>query len=227
MHPPLTYSMQGDDNETQIEVSPTPGPVITKVKDNTLGMVQIQEEPEAIAAKFKKYEKLKELILSEDDYYETEHGKALGKSGLYKLGVAFNLDTLIVEERKITKADDPTYVGYKFTIQCTAPNGRITMDVGFCDNTEKDRPDANEHVVRAMAVTRGKERCYVTMMGAPEKKGKMPEGKEPEEPNNPSNEEVCHCPWKEMVKGDGGVCKTCKKPMTVSQIVTLEKMLKH
>ena len=213
--------------ETNIEVSETPGPVITKTKDHTLGMVQITEEPEAIAAKFKNYEKLKDLILSEDDYYETEHGKALGKSGLYKLGVAFNLDTLIVEERKITKPDDPTYIGYKFTIQCTAPNGRITMDVGFADNTDKDRKDANEHTVRAMAVTRGKERCYVTMMGAPEKKGKMPEGAGEEvPPNNPTNEAVCHCTWTDMKKGDNGICTTCKKPLTVEQIVTLEKLLK-
>jgi len=219
--------MSDESNQTAVEVSSPPGPVITKAKDHTLGMVQIQEDPEEIAAKFKKYEKVKELILSEEDYYTTEHGQALGKSGLYKLGVAFNLDTLIVEERKITKPDDPTYIGYKFTIQCTAPNGRITMDVGFADNTENDRKGANEHTVRAMAVTRGKERCYVTMMGAPEKKSKMPKGAGQEvRPNNPKNQDVCHCPW-DKIKNEDSICATCGKPLTVGQIDTLYEMRKQ
>lgn len=215
-----------ENNETAVEVSETPGPVITKAKDHTLGMVKITEEPEAIAANFQKYEKLKELILNENDYYTTEHGQALGKSGLYKLGVAFNLDTLIVEERKITKPDDPTYIGYKFTIQCSAPNGRITMDVGFADNTENDRKGANEHTVRAMAVTRGKERCYVTMMGAPEKKSKMPDSPEVPEPNKPKNPDVCHCLWVNM-KNESGTCGHCGRPLTAEQIQIKEKMLKH
>ncbi len=173
-----------------------------------IGMIQITESVDEIVAKFKKYEEVKEKILNPDDYYEIKSkngkpvAKALGKAGLYKLGVAFNLDTVILQEERIMKQDDPQYIAYKTMVQCRAPNGRVAQDVGFCDNTERDRHNEAEHVIRSMATTRAKERAYITMIGAPEKA--TPSVKDP----GPEPTSFCLCEGGPKTKPDGK-CNTC------------------
>jgi len=174
-------------------------------------MVEISETPEVIAAKFEKFEKLRSLILKESDFYEIKNkdktkvvGYGVGKTGLYKLGVAFNLDTVIIEERKYTRPDEPSYVGYKITMQCTAPNGRICTDGGFADNSSNDlTAEASEHICRAMAITRSRERCYTVMTGETGKKSDKNIASKPTTPTT-----FCKCPDGPSTKGDGK-CNTC------------------
>lgn len=172
----------------------------------TMGMVELSDTPQNIAAKFNNYEELRSLILKESDFYEITGGPdkkvvgyGVGKTGLYKLGVAFNLSTLIVSEKKITKPDNPEYMAYQTTVQCSAPNGRLVMEVGFCDNTDMDRPNTSEHIIRAMAKTRATERAYTVMTGETGKKADY---------KKPKNTVTCKCTEGPKTKVDG-TCKTC------------------
>lgn len=196
--------------ETSLEISQPP-PSLKKDPKTKVGMVEITETPEAIAAKFEKFEKLRSLILKDTDFYEIKNkekskvvGYGVGKTGLYKLGVAFNLDTIIIEETKIIRPEEPNYVGYKITMQCTAPNGRICTDGGFADNLQTDLgAEASEHICRAMAITRSRERCYTVMTG---ETGKKSDNSRPVKPTTPT--EFCKCPGGPSTKGDG-TCNSC------------------
>ena len=195
--------------ETAVEVSETT-PTIRPKKSTEVGMVEIAETPEAIAAKFEKFEKLRGLILKDSDFYEIKNkdktkvvGYGVGKTGLYKLGVAFNLDTVIIEERKYTKPDEPTYVGYKITMQCTAPNGRICTDGGFADNLQTDLGgEVSEHICRSMAITRSRERCYTVMTGETGKKSDKTS-----KPTIPTPTKFCQCAEPRTMPD--GKCKEC------------------
>jgi len=55
---------------------------------------------------------------------------------------------------------------YHITVSCLAGNGRIIEELGSCDNIEK--PQAAEHVIRSMAITRAKSRAISSMIGASE-----------------------------------------------------------
>ena len=105
-------------------------------------------------------------------------------------------------------------------MQATAPNGRSVQDVGSCDNTERDRKDASEHVVRAMAATRASERCMIKMVGAPEKAS---------EDENTSTEKtngskVCTCTAEaRVITPDKRGCSNCQKSLSKIVIQELAK----
>lgn len=198
------HTNEPDTTVTELVTAPPNPPT----QSTTMGMVELSDTPANIAAKFDKYEELRSLILKDSDFYEIMNkaktkvvGYGVGKTGLYKLGVAFNLTTLIASEKKITKPDDPEYLAYQTTVQCSAPNGRLVMEVGFCDNTDKDRHGESEHIIRAMAKTRATERAYVVMTGETGKKGdfkarvKIPP--------------LCQCSKDNAKVGLDGKCKTC------------------
>lgn len=205
-----TSEAEADDNSKSLILSETvSSPKPPEVEQSTeIGMVKLSDTPENIAKQFDDYEELRSLILKEEDFYEIKNkeGKVVGygvsKNGLYKLGVAFNLSTFIVEEKKLTRPDKPDYIAYQTTVQCTAPNGRLVMEVGFCDNTENDRNGMSEHIIRAMAKTRATERAYVVMTG---ETGKKPKAKNPNMKTKPSV--FCQC--QEPKTGIDGKCKTC------------------
>ena len=177
------------------------GPETTLEDQDKPGQIQIQEpEPKSMVAAppragivglaadikdlkkhFDQFTQLKQELLTEDDYYEikTKNGteKAIGKSGWYKFGVAFNITTIIVHQTKEWLDQAKGLYFYKTKVQGIAPNGRIAEDIGICDNTENDRKGESEHVISAMSITRAKERVYITLLGAPEKGESEPQEK--------------------------------------------------
>ena len=206
----MSQTEQNPTSAESTESTEDPTELKPYVKPQQVGMIQITESVDEIVAKFKKFEEIKSKILSDEDYYTIKakgnrpETRALGKTGLYKLGVAFNLDTIILQETRITEDEEPNYIGYKTMVQCRAPNGRVTQDVGFCDNTKLDREGESEHVIRAMATTRAKERAYITMIGAPEKDKPSDATK----PNEQTPTTFCKCSGGPSTKGDGK-CNNC------------------
>lgn len=146
-----------EESETQVEVSSIVKPAVSlqELKDN-----------------YDEFEKVKKLLLKPEDYYNVKiqgrEVKALGKAGWYKLGVAFNLTTTILQEVR-TFDPETKITRYDITVKCIAPNGRSADEVGTCDNGPSDRSGANEHVVRAMAKTRATERAYIVVLGVSER----------------------------------------------------------
>lgn len=112
---------------------------------------------------------------------------------VHKDGTASGPGTFIVEEKKITKPDDPNYLAYHTAVHCSEPNGRINTGLGFCDNTHMDREGESEHMIRimakAMAAKRAwsAERTYADMTGETGKKGDL---KSDSKEKHPSSEAV-------------------------------------
>jgi len=206
---------ENNDNQTNLP----------EVKQQT-GIVGLADKIDTIKEHFKSFEKLKDDLLTDNDYYKIktkDHGeqKAIGKSGWYKFGVAFNISTFIIKEEKEWIDKEKGIFAYHLQMQATAPNGRSVQDVGSCDNTERDRKDASEHVVRAMAATRASERCMIKMVGAPEKAS---------EDENASTEKVangskdCTCTLEaRVITPDGRGCSNCKKSLSKIVIQELAK----
>lgn len=186
------------------------------LRPKTEGIVGLTETRLAeIQQRYTMFDKLKKSILTDNDYADikTKNGvvKAIRKSGWYKLGVAFNLDSQIIEERKETNPTDPTKFAYHITIRCTADNGRFTEAVGTCDNTEKS--EDSEHVIRAMAETRATERAIVKMVGANEVA--YDDYKSSRSANLPNTGQLCTCKkGTNMVDVTKNECKTCGGRLT-------------
>jgi len=105
--------------------------------------------------------------------------------------------------------NEHTEFAYHITMQASAPNGRNCTDTGSCDNTAKDREGASIHVVRAMASTRAKERCMITMVGAPEK---ATDAGAKTNVKIPDGEKYCTCEDAGITPDKGG-CNKCKKSL--------------
>jgi len=186
------------------------------------GIVGLADTIEKIKGHFDTFEKLKSDLLNDNDYYEVKlkdgkKGKAIGKSGWYKFGVAFNISTFIIKEEKEWLDKENQIFAYHLTVQASAPNGRTVQDVGSCSNAKNDREGESEHVVRAMATTRAKERCYITMVGAPEK------ASEDERVAPNGNSVVCVCSdEKRDVTADKKGCRNCKKQLSPESIKNLK-----
>ncbi len=168
------------------------------------GIVGLAADVKELKKHFDLFTQLKQELLTEDDYYyiKTKDGmeKAIGKSGWYKFGVAFNITTIIVHQTKEWLDQAKGLYFYKTKVQGIAPNGRIAEDIGICDNTENDRKGESEHVVSAMSITRAKERVYITLLGAPEKGESEPI-------------EKCTCPEdiKSKLPAQKGKCPNCNR----------------
>lgn len=111
------------------------------------------------------YQDLVTKLLVEDDYVVILKKKCIKKSGWLKLALAFNLSTKILKDEKEFDPNDSSYYSYHITVECIAPNGRTTSEVGTCDTIEKND---NEHVIHTMAMTRAKSRAIASMIGASE-----------------------------------------------------------
>lgn len=157
----------------------------------------------------KRYEAIQQIkkeILGEDDFVEIGKGenkvKATRKSGWLKYAVAFGLSVKIIGERKEVNPTDPTKYAYHITIQCIAPGGRITEAVGTCTIGERSTWNT-EHIVRAMADTRGTERAIIKMLGTNEIPADDLNDKEEES-------QVKYCTCKDGPKTQlNGKCKDC------------------
>ena len=185
--------------QTQVEESK---PVLEThpIAAKAQGVVSLAVTPEALVDHYKQYEDIKTKLLTEKDYVMINDVKAIAKSGWFKLGVAFNLDTLIIKEER--SVSDDGIISWQIDIQCRAPNGRIVQEVGICDDGPRDRKDVAEHVVKAMAMTRATERAYIKMLGAPDMAADdRPDVKVP----------TAFCTCEDGPKtGTDGKCKECK-----------------
>ena len=203
----------------------TEPPVV--VKDSTI--VKMAASLDQLKKHAEDFAKVKSELLNENDYATISGHKYIKKSGWYTFAFAFNLKTEIVREEKELNEQKPDWFAYHFTVRCIADNGRITEKVGSCDNVEKKQ--ASLHVIRAMAETRATNRAIAAMVGGGEVSADEMEGSENSfksdaKPNNPNNQEVCHCAWND-IKNEDGTCATCGKPLTVGQINTLYEMKKN
>ena len=136
------------------------------------GILGIKVDLKELKERYTLYEDIKKELLNPADYADikTKGGivKAIRKSGWFKFATAFGLSITILEERKEVNPTDPSKFCYHFTMRSTSFDGKIEEDVGSCDNGPLDREGESEHVIRAMACTRGSERVIIKMVGANE-----------------------------------------------------------
>ena len=128
--------------------------------------LQLPASVTEIVSAMASYQDLLKKLLVDDDYAIIQNKKCIKKAGWLKLARAFNLSLKIINERKTTDTDSPSSYAYHITVSCLAGNGRIIEELGSCDNIEK--PQAAEHVIRSMAITRAKSRAISSMIGASE-----------------------------------------------------------
>ena len=200
--------------------------VLLKKSTPNPAIVSLASTVDELEKHFKAYEEVKVKLLTESDYVQIKDKKAIAKSGWMKLGVAFNLSTEITRQERNEKDGK---IRWEIDIRCIAPNGRYVDECGLCDNSEEKQVGSPEHKLKSMAVTRATERAYIKMLGAPDTAADdMPDSMKRDDikPNNPNNQEVCHCPWSD-IKNEDGTCTTCGKPLTVGQINTLYEMKKN
>ena len=186
-------------------------PIPSQLVVANAGIVGLAAKLSDIKDHFGQFETLRKELLNDNDYYDVKDKngklhKAIGKSGWYKFGVAFNISTYILKEEKEWLNDEHTEFAYHITMQASAPNGRNCTDTGSCDNTGLDRPGVSIHVVRAMASTRAKERCMITMVGAPEK------ATDTGATSTQSNSKYCECAEPEITPDKDG-CRKCHKAL--------------
>ncbi len=197
-------------------------PVLAKIPNVNPAVVTLGASVADLVEHYKQYEEVKTKLLVPTDYVIIAGKKAIAKPGWMKLGVAFNLSTKIIRQVRYEKDG---LIRWEIDIECLAPNGRTVEECGLCDNMEERQIGSPDHKLKSMAVTRATERAYIKMLGAPDTAADdMPDdlSREPYQPNNPPNLEVCHCSWNEM-SNNKGKCGHCGKPLTVGQIQALEK----
>ncbi len=119
---------------------------------------------------------LKREILTDDDFADFnvkqrdgtyKKIKAIKKSGCLKYAVAFNLTTIVTKQEKVWIDEALGQYSWHVVTQCIAPNGRVTEELGVCDNVT-DRPNQSEHVIKTMAKTRATSRAIIGMVGTAE-----------------------------------------------------------
>lgn len=175
------------------------------------GFVDLAGSVDELDKRFKLYQDVKKKLLTENDTVKIGDVEYIKKSGRTKFEVAFNLSTIILEERKEVNSQDPTKFAYHFTVECKADNGRIIQDVGTCDNTEK--PKAAEHIIRSMAKTRATSRAVFEMIGAGDMSAEEMEAVE----NDKIESNFCHCdPGKKDIDPTTKKCRRCGKLETLN-----------
>ena len=108
---------------------------MSKTKDELVPQIvmPVVSATQAVDA-WKKYEKLKKAIITDNDIQLIEKKQFLKKSYWRKIATFFNLTVEVVSEEK--ELVGKTFV-WHFTCRAIAPNGRSTVGVGSCDAYEK------------------------------------------------------------------------------------------
>lgn len=110
---------------------------------------------------WEEFERLKDALLTSDDYQPIGDKKFIKRSGFRKIGVCFNLSDRIVEQVR-TDREDGTFF-WRIGVEVAAPNGRVVAGVGICDSAERKFAHL-EHDVYATAHTRAKNRAISDMV---------------------------------------------------------------
>lgn len=131
---------------------------------------------------FQKIQKIKDKILTNDDFMIVGKKKIPRKSAWRKIAVPFNLNVEILKEELV-----PLDIGeyeWRYIVRAEAPNGRFCDGVGSCNSIEdyannqlksmaskmkkklEDMlPVAISHFVRSMAMTRAESRAISDLVG--------------------------------------------------------------
>jgi hypothetical protein len=117
--------------------------------------------PEQAAQEWARFEALKSMLLTEEDYQSIADKRYIKRSGFRKIAVYFGLSDRILEQERIDREDNSFY--WRIVVEVEAPNGRISTGVGACDSRERNFVHV-EHDVYAIAHTRAKSRAISDMV---------------------------------------------------------------
>ena len=110
---------------------------------------------DTIVEAYNEYNRLKERLLTENDYQTIKGRTCIKKSGFRKLACAFWISTEIMKENRINF--EKSFV-YEITVRATAPNWRFVEACASCSSIEKEFNHL-ENDVRATAQTRACNRA--------------------------------------------------------------------
>ena len=116
---------------------------------------------ETIVEAYNEYNRLKERLLTENDYQTIKGKTCIKKSGFRKLACAFWISTEITKENRINF--EKSFV-YEITVRATAPNWRFVEACASCSSIEKEFNHL-ENDVRATAQTRACNRAISDLIG--------------------------------------------------------------
>ncbi|MFH0896480.1 MAG: hypothetical protein V1850_00320 [Candidatus Bathyarchaeota archaeon] len=106
-----------------------------KKEENQISPVMPLVSPEVAAEQWKRFEQLKEKLLSEDDYQAISGKRFIKRSGFRKIGVYFGISDRILKEDRIDRPDGS--FTWRIIAEVMAPNGRTCVGVGACDSKER------------------------------------------------------------------------------------------
>jgi hypothetical protein len=197
------------------------------------GVVEMAISVDELSKRMDALEEIKTKILKDTDFakFKDSKGKeikAIRKTGWLKFAVAFNLTTIVVKEEKVVYHEDTNKHAWHVTVQCIAPGGRITEEIGVCDNIT-DRPNQPEHVIKTMAKTRATSRAISGMVGAADTNADDMDAVKPQndgplcicspENRDPSPNDQTFAGIGETAEYEGClICHNCHKP--ISSIVS-------
>ncbi len=174
--------MENTQNEEKKEE--TKAVVIPMLKEKS-AIVELASSIENIKQQFDLFQKLKSILLNQNDYQEIQGKKFIKKSGWRKFSFAFNLSDQIIKEDR--KEYGNSFVS-EVTCRAIAPNGRFSESTATCSLEEKAHADDKkmkrstckgpcdgrkhyshtEHDIRATAATRAKNRAISDLIGGGE-----------------------------------------------------------
>lgn len=133
------------------------------VPQDTTSQISLKpiQSVEAIVDAYHEYNKLKQMLLTENDYQIIKWKSCIKKSGFRKLACAFWISTEITRENRI---NFEKHFVYEVTCRATAPNGRFVEACASCSSIEKDFAHL-ENDVRATAQTRASNRAISDLIG--------------------------------------------------------------
>ncbi|MEM3907796.1 MAG: hypothetical protein QXZ17_13225 [Nitrososphaerota archaeon] len=112
------------------------------------------------------FQKLKTSVLDRNDTVDIGGKAYIKRSGWRKIALAFNISTEVIsiEREKIGE----TYI-VRVKARASAPNGRISEEVGVCDSSEfSGKLAASFHNIETKAATRAINRAISNLVGGGE-----------------------------------------------------------
>ncbi|MEM3489816.1 MAG: hypothetical protein QXO75_09230 [Nitrososphaerota archaeon] len=126
----------------------------------------VRPDVEGTVEALEAFQRLKQSVLDQNDIVEINGKKYIKRSGWRKIALAFNISTEVVtiEREKIGE----TYV-IRVKARASAPNGRVSEEVGICDSTEfTGGLKPTYHNIESKAATRAINRAISNLVGGGE-----------------------------------------------------------
>ena len=144
----------------------------------------------------KELKKLKESVLTPEDYKTIEGKKFISRSGWIKIKTYFKISTTILSSERIeVERDGQKYILWRYKVRAQTPDGRFTESEGLCTSDEKIVKGKPEYVQSFLAQTRAINRAISDLVGLGEISAEEVESEEiaqfvkPKEYEKPSYEE--------------------------------------